>query len=382
MMRKVGWLSALAMLALVGCTQMEQRSDLPDKKALVAIDAPLTINKKWLSDTGNGTDSKDVKLLLVQNNKKLYVVDACGDLTVINETTGEKIWELSLKVPVSSGPAVAEDKLVVATSNGKVVAVDLVQHKVVWISNATSEILATPKIADDVVYIHTMDGGLSALSMLDGRQLWRFTHNLPPLMLRRSSSPVLQNDLLVAGFANGKLLGMNKNDGVVIWSQEISRPQGTTDLQRMIDISADPLIKDDKVYSASYQGNIAALSINNGNIIWERDVPSYAGFIIDKNLLYVPSTNGSIVALDIHGGTTYWVQTELEGRLLSKPALMGKYLVIADDDGNIYWLDKATGKIVGRYELDKEGVEATPVVNNNTVYILGRSGALIALEVG
>ena len=56
--------------------------------------------------------------------------------------------------------------------------------------------------------------------------------------------------------------------------------------------------------------------------------------------------------------------------------------MVADDDGNVHGLDKATGKMVGRYELDRQGVEATPIVNNNIVYILGRSGELVALEVG
>ena len=148
-------------------------------------------------------------------------------------------------------------------------------------------------------------------------------HNLPPLMLRRSSTPDVKNDLVIAGFANGKLLAMQKNDGSVTWTQDISHPKGTTDLQRMVDISADPLVQDERVYAASYQGNIAALTITNGNIIWERAVPSYAGFVADHNLLYVASTNGDVVALETQNGSTYWLQTVLQGRRLSKPAIMG-----------------------------------------------------------
>lgn len=99
------------------------------------------------------------------------------------------------------------------------------------------------------------------------------------------------------------------------------------------------------------------------------------------NFRYVSETNGDIVALDIQNGATYWLQTDLQGRRLSKPAIMGKYLVIADEDGFVHWIDKSSGKLAGRFKVNSRGVEATPIVNNNIVYILGCSGKLVALEV-
>ncbi|HSX19767.1 MAG TPA: outer membrane protein assembly factor BamB [Gammaproteobacteria bacterium] len=377
----LGWLVPFALLSVVGCTQMDQRSDMPEKKPLVAMESPLQIDLKWRVDTGNGTNDKDIKLSLAQDHNTLYAVDACGKVMAIKEQTGEEAWTANLKAPVTAGPAVAENRLVVGTSNGKVITVDASNGKVLWTSITTSEILATPTIASDAVYVHTMDGGLSAMSLIDGRKLWRYTHNLPPLMLRRSSSPEVKNDLVIAGFANGKLLAIQKNDGSVTWSQDISNPKGTTDLQRMVDISADPVIQGDHVYAASYQGNVAALSLQTGNVLWERAIPSYAGLTLDQNLLFVSSSNGDIVALDKQNGATYWLQTDLQGRRLSKAAVMNNYLIVGDDDGIIHWLDKSTGKIVGRYELDSEGIEATPIVHNKTVYILGCGGQLIALEV-
>ncbi len=380
-MFKRGWLATLLMLALVGCTEIDRRSDQPDKKPLVALQSQISTHSKWTVRAGEGTHRKDIKLLLVKSGDRLYTVDYKGTVIALEPETGIIKWQLDLKAPVSAGPAVAEGKLVVGTSDGIVIALDLSTAKVLWRSNSTSEILAAPKIAGDVVYIHTMDGGLSALSLLDGRQLWRFTHNLPPLMLRRSSTPVVQDDAVIAGFANGKLLAMRKTDGTVMWSQDISSPKGTTDLQRMVDVTADPVIQGDRVYAASYQGNIVALTITNGHLIWERAVPSFAGFAADRNLIYVASTNGDIVALDVSNGATYWLQNELQGRRLTKPVIMGKYIVVGDEDGTVHWLDKTTGKIVGRFVIDSRGVEATPIVNNNIVYILGCSGKLVAIEV-
>lgn len=383
MKRNSVWLALLAAtsIALSGCSSMDQRDDMPQKKQLVAIEAPINISKKWHVDTGSGTKKKDVMLLLAKSKNELYTVDVCGKVVAIDIKTGKISWTLPLKAAVSAGPTVYEQRLVVGTSDAKVITVDLNSKKIAWISSTTSEILAAPAIYDDVVYIHTMDGGLSALSLIDGRQLWRYTHNLPPLMLRRSSSPIVVNDVVVAGFANGKLLAMQKNDGTVVWSQDISNPKGTTDLQRMVDISADPIAHGSNIYAASYQGNVVEVTLTNGHVVWERGIASYAGLVYADNMLFISATNGDVVALDAQNGATFWVQNELQGRRLTKPAVMGKYLILADDDGNIHWLDKANGKIVGRFELNKDGIVASPVVQNNTVYILGCSGELLALEV-
>lgn len=381
MKSKIQWLGLLAVLSLVGCGQIDQRSDMPAKKPLVAIEAPVQITQAWRLDTGHGTNGKHIHLMLAESKDKLYTVDANGNLMVINSVTGKPEWTLALKAPVSAGPTVAEQRLIVGTSDGKVITVDLNARKIAWVSSTTSEILAAPTISDDIVLVHTMDGGLSALGLADGRQLWRYTHNLPPLMLRRSSSPIVVKDVIIAGFANGKLLAMQKNDGSIVWSQDISNPKGTTDLQRMIDISADPVVYKDRVYASSYQGNIAGLTLNNGHVIWDRDIASYAGFAAADNMLYVSATNGDVVAIEAPTGGTYWLQTELQGRRLTKPAVLEKYLVIGDEDGNIHWLDKSTGRIAGRSELDRDGIDAMPIVHNNTVYILGCGGALLKLEV-
>lgn len=381
-MHKFIWLVVLATLGIVGCSPMEHRSDLPDKLPLPVVETNLNITKKWSSATGMGTGKKDIRLLLANDKHNLYAVDYTGKLIAIDSNTGAKSWDLDLQAPVSAGPNVVDDKLIVGTNNGRIIAVDIAKRKLAWSSITTSEILAAPQIVDNIVFVNTMDGGLSALSLLDGRQLWRFTHSLPPLVLRKSSIPVVTQDLVIAGFASGKLIALHKNDGVVVWTHDVSQPKGRTDLQRMVDISADLVIKNNTVYAASYQGNIVAVSAATGHLDWERELGCYSGFVVESDHIYVASTNGDVLALDAKNGATFWMQEALKGRILSKPAAMGKFIVIADDDGFVHWLDKTSGKLVGRFQLDKEGVEATPVIlHNNVVYILGSSGKLVSLEV-
>jgi outer membrane protein assembly factor BamB len=380
-MRNWALVAAVSTLLLSGCSPVEYQSDLPEKKPLVALDTKMHVTKKWTASTGRGVGKNDIKLSLVQAGPNLISADYSGEVTAVNANTGVNVWTSKLNVPISAGPAFGDGKLIFGTNNGKIVAVDAATGKLIWTSITTSEVLAAPRIADGMVYVNTMDGGLSALALSDGRQVWRFTHNLPPLVLRRGSTPVVTHEHVIAGFASGKLIAIRKGDGTVDWAQDVAHPKGTTDLQRMVDISADPILKDNVVYVASYQGNLAAISATSGNIIWDRDVASYSGFVIDPKFIYVSATNGDVVAMDIKTGGTFWLQPALQGRMLSKPVIMNNYIVVADDDGYVHWLDKNTGKLVGRFQLDKGGVEATPIIHNNIAYILGRSGKLVAVEV-
>lgn len=380
-MLKKFWLVALSALLLAGCAPMERLSEEPEKKPLEQLEAQVTLQRKWTISTGRGAGKSDVKLLLARYENNLITVDQDGRLLSINSANGQQVWLTELNASISSGPGVGEGKIVVGTNSGKVIAVDANDGKVLWTSSSTSEVLAAPRISDGVVYIHAMDGSFSAYSLADGRQLWRFTHNIPRLVLRAGSTPAASSKYIVAGFATGKIVAVRKSDGAIEWTQDVGHPKGRTDLQRMVDISADPIIQDDVVYAVSYQGDLIAAQLNSGQIIWERNISSYAGFILDNEMLYVSATNGDVVAVDRTTGHTFWLQDSLHGRRLSKPVVMGKYIIICDTEGLVHVLDKQTGKLVGRYQFDKGGVEATPIVNNNIVYILGRRGKLVALEV-
>lgn len=372
--------ASTALLCLTACGAMEQRPDMPPKKTLSAITAaPVRVHAKWEADTG-GVGRQDIKLSAARAADRLYTADAKGNIRAIASDNGTLIWAKNVQQPISAGPAVGEGKIAVGTTTGKVIALDL-QGNVLWTSNASSEILAAPQITRDMVLIHTMDGGLTAFSAVDGRQLWRFTHNLPTLMLRRSSTPIVVNDKIIAGFANGKLLLMRKQDGTVEWSYDVAHPKGRSDLQRIGDISADPVIKNGAIYAVSYQGNLVAIRVDNGQLLWERDLGSFAGFAVDDRLVYLADNTGNIYALDAFSGDTFWMQNALEGRRLCCPAIMGDRIIIGDEDGNVHWLAKTDGARLAGYKLDSKGIEATPVIHNDVAYILGRSGKLVALEV-
>lgn len=381
MATKIVALSAvmLAILTtLTGCSGIERRSEAPKKQELPEIAATQVHAKLgWSQKVGTGVGKADVKLQLAGTENIIVASDAKGRVMAMERATGKQLWQITLKAPLSAGPAVADGKVFLGSSQAEVIALNLTDGAELWRAPATSEILAAPVAQDGMVFVHTLDGGLAALEASNGKQLWKFSLNIPPLMLRHSSTPVVTSDYVISGFASGKVVAINRIDGSVDWAQDVSLPKGRSDIQRMVDVSAMPIVSQDMVYAVAYQGNLAAFALKSGQPIWSREISSYVGMALAKDVLYVVATDGEILAIDKFTGNTLWQQPQLKGRRLSRPVIQkiqATYVVVGDVDGYLHWLNAEQGQIVGRLKVADQSIEAEPMVYPEALYVYSKNG--------
>ena len=169
--------------------------------------------------------------------------------------------------------------------------------------------------------------------------------------LRGTSSPIIAENRLIAGFADGKLVALEKETGKRLWEAVIGLPTGRTDLQRMVDIDGLMQVSNDEVYAVTYQGRISAVSADNGRTIWTRDMSSYTGVTMDDNQLYLTDAKGQVWAIDRRSGATLWRQDALQDRDVTGPVTFGDTLAVADGAGYVHWLSKEDGAFVARDDL-------------------------------
>jgi outer membrane protein assembly factor BamB len=205
---------------------------------------------------------------------------------------------------------------------------------------------------------------------------------MPALSLRGSAPPVLTRALVIAGLETGKLLVLSLDKGLPVTEKTIAPPRGRTEIERLIDIDAEPKIFGDNLYLAAYRGNVAALDMRGGNLLWNRELSSYAGLDVDERQVYVSDDTDAVLALDRRSGGTLWKQAELTGRRLSAPAATRDHVVVGDFEGYLHWLSKDDGKIVGRIRAAGKAIVAPPLVAGDTVFVQGQGGALGAFRAG
>jgi len=364
---------------LTGCYSMGT-DNAPPPAPLVKFTPQQTVTKLWSTSIGGGIGEEDyLKLGPVIANNKIFIADKDDYVSAVDISSGNKLWKVDTKQTITSGPSATNNIVVIATAEPQLIALNPESGAIVWRANLPNQTLAAPKIAGDRIIVKTIDGKLIAFAINNGQKLWTYDHGSPTLILRASSSPQVIGNLVIAGFPDGKLIAVSLNQGKFMWDQVVAIPQGATQAEQLVDIAADPVSNNGIVYVATYQGKIAAVNVQTGNVLWQQNISTYTGSVLGPNALFVTDAEGYVWAFNRTNGKVSWKQTDLHYRVLTTPELMNNTVVVGDGEGYLHWLAQTDGHLVARTLVkNKASIVAPPVVLGNVLFAVTNDGKLTA----
>ncbi|UCC56757.1 MAG: outer membrane protein assembly factor BamB [Gammaproteobacteria bacterium] len=372
----------LTAFLLAGCSLIPGMGDDDDNAEppaeLEDISSEVVLKKLWSTRAGVGYDEQFVKLVPAVEGPYVLLADRKGRVTALSAESGKQLWQTKTDKLLSAGPGAGEELVLVGTSDAEVLALSLLDGSVIWEAKVTSEVLSVPQIDRGVVVVQTADGNVAGLSAVDGSQLWIYDRSVPALTLRGTSTPAVEHGIVLAGFASGKLAAISTEKGFVAWETSVAIPKGRSELDRMVDVDADPVIVGTAVYVVSYQGRVVVIDIQNGNLGWTRDMSSFAGLGVDFAQVYVTDQESNVWALTRDSGDSVWKQDKLFNRALTAPEPYSNYVAVGDFEGYLHLLSRYDGHIVARTRVDSDGISARPVYANNVLYVYGNGGTIAA----
>lgn len=365
---------------------------------LESFKATAKLTEVWSRDVGRGQGIGLTQLMPVIDGEKIYSVDHQGVVTALNRQTGKKLWsvkvtqqftgwlgsvvyffkEKDLNHGITGGISYADGVLYVGNYAGEVIALSAVNGKEVWRKQLKGEISSVPQTNGQVVAVQTMNGKLFVLDAKTGADMWFFENPPPVLTLRGSAAPLVTDAAIFAGFANGRLMAFNPSNGLILWEQRMALPKGRSELDRMVDIHASPVIKDGILFVGTYQGRIAAVARGTGSNVWGVDGSTTENLAAADDKLFVSHSDGKIVAYSLTSGEQLWQNEKLLRRRLSGPQVFGDYLAVVDFEGYMHVLNQANGEFAARDRVDSNGVRAPMLTDGTTLYVYGNGGDLMA----
>ena len=183
-----------------------------------------------------------------------------------------------------------------------------------------------------------------------GKLKWKKKHSSS----FNSQIKTFEDKVLVIDMEN-RLRCFSLETGDLIWSvktqQSLLRSQKKQSL----------ILNNDKVYFSNSIGDVTAVNISSGKIIWQTPTQSNVSFgntyflkssdiVSDKNSIFVSNNNNQFLSIDLLSGTINWKQN-FSSEL--RPAIISDYLVTISDSGLLIIMNKETGQIIRINDLFK-----------------------------
>ena len=369
----------LGAVLLAGCNSVDKAERPATLEKLVNR---VAIKRVWSTHLSGEAPKLRLGLGMAVDGNRVFAASHSGVIEAFDVGSGRRLWRVQVKAPLSGGPGAGDGLIVIGSSKGDVIALSETDGAQRWRHHVNAEILSAPAVGRDLVIVRGVDGRLQALSSASGAESWVVDQQVPRLSLRGESRPILVGDLAVCGFDNGHVEAVVRDSGAVAWNTAVDEPHGNSELQRLIDVDAPVVSDGEDLFAVAYQGHVARLTRETGQILWKHEWSSYRGLALDGNALYVTSADGVLARMDRASGTVQWQQKLLTRRELTAPAVFGGRVVVADLDGFVHWFDAADGTYLARVSAGKGRVSAAPMVLGDLLLVFTDRGELSAFHAG
>lgn len=376
---------AIASLALGGCATISDgldainpfSSSAPKMPALQPFQATADVRSAWSVNVGKAADYSFTPAVV---DGVVYAAGNKGTISRIED--GKVVWKIDAGQPLSAGVGANSKLIVVGTPKGEVLAFAPADGKPLWKAKVSSEVLAAPVVGEDGVAVKSGDNQVFLFDAADGGKKWAYQRATPPLSVRSAGAPVFADRYLFVGYPGGKLVALALQNGAPVWEGAVASPKGATELDRVADVVAAPVVDGRQICAVAFQGRVACFDMGQGGaMVWSRDISSVSGLVMDGRYLFITDDKGVVYGLDRLSGSSLWKQDKLKGRRLSAPTIRRGLVVVADGEGVIHFLSREDGSFAARQKTDGTPVRAPLQMLGSAALVQTTGGEVSAFEV-
>ncbi len=349
--------SILCAALISGCSSTKH-----EPAELVNFTPAINVTEEW------SVSMPDAEGFLVPGVYDDIVFVAGGkELSKVNARTGNREWTVSFDSPVVGGVGTDGYNTAVGLENGELVVVNS-EGKIDWLKSMTTELAGPPVITNGLVIVRTKDVKITAFEASSGDQQWVFQRNQPALTLRAPVSMVTRDNLLFAGQPNGNVVIIDVKTGRPVFEFPVAQARGITEVERLIDVVGAPVLSEDMLCAAAYQGAVTCINAMNGQMRWTQNVDAVTGPAIDDDNVYVVDATGIVRAYYRESGELRWENKTMTYRGVSAPVVMPGTVAVGDNEGYVHLLSPRTGEEIGRTRLNGAIVTAAPTFGAGAIF--------------
>ncbi|MDC3117104.1 PQQ-like beta-propeller repeat protein [Candidatus Pelagibacter sp.] len=274
--------------------------------------------------------------------------------------------------------------LIVADNLSKYYMLNLETGDLVWSKKNSAPFNSQIKIYKDRFFLIDFTNTLRCYSLKNGEEIWNFQTESTLIRSQKRLSMVIVEDMVYFNNSLGDISAVLINDGELIWQLPT---QSNIIYESSFSLETSDIITDKKdLFFSNNKNQFFSIDIKSGSFNWENRVNSYLRPTLIDNFIITVSLEGYLIVIDKITGNIIKVtdifnnfKPKKRKDILPTGFIVGlKNIYLSTNIGRLLVIDIKSGKTISILKIDKDKI-SRPFVSNQNLY-LAKDDAIIKLN--
>ena len=269
--------------------------------------------------------------------------------------------------------------LVIADNIAKLYLLDLKSGNLIWTKKNSAPFNSQIKIYKDKFFVVDFSNTLRCFSMKDGKELWNIKTENALIRSQKKLSMIIHRDKIYFNNSIGDITAVDINKGDMLWQLPT---QGSDIYESAFSLETSDLISDGKnLFFSNNRNEFFSIDIRSGNFNWKNNINANIRPVIVENLLFTVSVDGYLVILEKNSGniiriTDIFDKFKSKKRSKLKPTgfIIGLHnIYLSTSNGRLLIINIIDGKTKSVLKIDNEKISRPLIIEKNLFVIKDNS---------
>ncbi len=323
--------------------------------------------------------------LIFTNDQNIIFFDGKGSIFKINESLKE-VWKVNYynkkerKLKPILYFAQNDQRLLITDTLSKLYSVNLFNGEIEWSKESKSAFNSNIKIYKDTFIAIDFDNVIRCFSVKDGKELWTFKAENSFIKSQKKLSLIIKGEMVFFNNNLGDITALNVNDGSLIWQ---TPTQSNLIYQNAFTLQISDLVFDkNSIFFSNNKNELFSIDARSGIVNWKQKVNSILRPTVIENLIFSISEQGYLFVINSQTGNIARISYVLNNIKNKKNQIKPIGFIIAKNkiylslnNGSLVKINVATGVQENIFKISASKISRPYVINNN-MYLIKDNGII------
>jgi outer membrane protein assembly factor BamB len=384
-MRSAARLSLVAVLALASCRTISFETNALAPEHDNHLNPPAYFDVQWWHTLVKPAlleyqPAETATPAIDPDTERIVVCTRDSILRSLSPVDGRIEWEKPLHGRCFAGATITEGIVYVPGGDSTLYALRSRTGEEIWTYQSGEELVTSPVVAGDLILVASQSETLFAVDRVSGKWKWQYRRDAPPgFTVRGTATPVVKDDVVYMGFADGYVVALALNDGSQKWERNLTTSGGT----QFLDADATPVVDaNGNLFAASYKDGVYGLKADTGDMTWT-SARIGTSSVVQVGQELIVGGEGKLSGLFAETGKEMWSLDLSMGKkgavTAGRPPLLLRGMLVVPTTKALVFVDPLKGRARLIWNPG-QGVTATPALSHGRMYVLSNVGTVFALQ--